>query len=82
MDDEGGEQCEVDVPIFIELKQSAFSSNDLGAFCTMPLAADQFIGNYKGKTRKSMSQCPDPEYVWTVSLYLFILNHDPIRIDA
>jgi hypothetical protein len=41
------EQCVVDVPILSEPKQSAFSSNDLGAFGTMLLAADQFI-LYKG----------------------------------
>ena len=63
--DDDSDQCELDVPIYIELKQSQFS-NDLGAYCTMPLAADQFLGSYKGRTRKSMAQCPDPEYVWTV----------------
>ena len=59
--------CEVDVPIFIELKNSSYGSGDLGAYCTMPLNADQFLGSYKGKTKKSMAQCADPEYVWTVS---------------
>jgi hypothetical protein len=28
MDDDG--QCELDVPLFIELKQSAYQNNDLG----------------------------------------------------
>lgn len=59
-------QCELEVPIFIELKQSTFVNNDLGAFSRMQLSADQFIGNYKGKTRKQMSQCADPDYVWTI----------------
>lgn len=58
--------CEVDVPIFIELKNSSYGSGDLGAYCTMPLNADQFLGSYKGKTKKSMAQCADPEYVWTI----------------
>jgi hypothetical protein len=66
-----GDVCEVDVPIFIELKNSSYGSNDLGAYCAMPLNADQFLGSYKGKTKKSMAQCADPEYVWTVRRSLF-----------
>jgi hypothetical protein len=33
----------------------------------MQLDADQFLGNYKGKIRKTMSLCADPDYVWTVN---------------
>ncbi len=61
------DQFELDIPIFIELKQSNFANNDLGAFCTQPLNSDLHIGNYKGKTKKSMSQCADPNFVWTVN---------------
>lgn len=64
MEDEG--QCELEVPVFIELKQSAFANNDLGAYSTTSLGADQFIGSFKGKTKKSFSQCGDQTYVWTV----------------
>jgi hypothetical protein len=64
---EEDDQFELEVPIFIELKPSSFAHNDLGVFCKSPLTSDQHIGNYKGKTKKSMSQCADPNYVWTVS---------------
>lgn len=60
------DQFELELPIFIELKPSSFASNDLGVFCTMPLNSEQFLGNYKGKTRKSMAQCADSTYVWTI----------------
>lgn len=62
------DQFELEVPIFIELKPSSFATNDLGVYCTMPLSSDQHLGNYKGKTRKHMSQCADPNYVWTVTI--------------
>ena len=60
------DQFELDVPVFIEIKSSSFAANDLGAFCTIDLSSDQHIGNYKGKSKKSMAQCADPNYVWTV----------------
>ncbi len=63
------DQFELEVPIFIELKPSSFA-NDLGVFCTMPLHSDLHLGHFKGKTRKVMSQCADPNYVWTVSLFV------------
>ena len=79
--DEDNDQCEIELPIFIELKQSSFASNDLGTFCTMQLSADQFIGSYKGKARKSMSQCPDPEYTWAVIIFKPVLfNHSLVAI--
>lgn len=67
-DDANNDQLEIELPIYIELKQSQFASNDLGAFSRMQLNADKFIGCFKGKTKKSMSQCADPNYVWTVNL--------------
>jgi hypothetical protein len=60
------DQIELEIPLFIELKSSSFAHNDLGAYSRMQLNADQFIGSYKGKNRKSMSQCADSNYVWTV----------------
>jgi hypothetical protein len=57
--------CELDVPVYIELKQSNYS-NDLGAFCTIPLSTNQFIGDYKGRKKKSQSNCVDPEYTWPI----------------
>ena len=62
------EEFEMDLPNFIELKESACVQNDLGAFCRFPLAADQYLGNYKGKIRKNISQVVDHEYYWTVSV--------------
>ena len=62
------DQFELDVPVFIELKQSKYATNDLGVFCTMPLSSDQHLGSFKGKQRKLMSHCADPNYVWTVSV--------------
>ena len=59
------EFIELDIPIFIELKQSG-SANDLGAFSRIEVSADQFLGSYKGKHRKSIGQCADPNYVWTI----------------
>lgn len=70
MEDESPDQLELDIPIYIELKQSQYYQNDLGAYCRMQLDADQFIGSYKGKNKKSMSQCADPNYVWTVNINL------------
>lgn len=64
------DQFELEVPIFIELKPSSYAHNDLGVFCTMPLSSDEHLGYFKGKTRKLMSQCADPQYVWTVSYTL------------
>jgi hypothetical protein len=57
---------EMEVPVFIDLKESMFVSNDLGAFCRVPLGADQFIGSYKGKIRKNVNQIVDQDYYWTV----------------
>lgn len=57
---------ELDVPLFVELRTSQFATNDLGVYSRTNLCADQFIGSYKGKVRKSMSQCADPNFVWTV----------------
>jgi hypothetical protein len=41
----------------------------------MPIGADQFIGNFKGKIKKSMSQCGDMAYTWAVNnlKYEFLL---------
>ncbi|CAF0874058.1 unnamed protein product [Brachionus calyciflorus] len=63
--DQSNDAIELDIQIFIELKQSQ-NSNDLGAYSRIKINADQFIGNYKGKHRKSMAQCIDPNYVWTI----------------
>lgn len=66
---------ELDVPLYVELKGSQFASNDLGVYSRTQLSADQFIGSYKGKVRKSMSQCIDPTFVWTVtSLNLYSIE--------
>lgn len=62
---------ELDVPLYVELKGSQFASNDLGIYSRTQLSADQFIGSYKGKVRKSMSQCIDPTFVWTVNRLYF-----------
>lgn len=66
----GAETFEMDVPIHLELRQSQFASNDLGVYSRIQLSADQFIGSYKGKVRKSMSQCADPNFVWTVTYFI------------
>jgi hypothetical protein len=66
METEENDSIELDIPLYVELKQSQFASNDLGIFSRTQLKADQFIGSYKGKMRKSMSQCADPNFVWTV----------------
>lgn len=61
-----GEEIEIEVPAFIELKDSSYVTNDLGAFSRATLPADQFIGNYKGKIRKNVNQIADQDYYWTV----------------
>jgi hypothetical protein len=58
---------EMEVPVYIELRESLNVPNDLGAFCRVPLSADEFIGNYKGKIRKNVNQIADQDYYWTVN---------------
>ena len=60
------DEFEMEVPVYVELKESIFATNDLGAYCRMPLGADQFLGNYKGKIRKHINQIVDQEYYWTI----------------
>jgi hypothetical protein len=69
------EEFEMEVPNFIELKESGSYSNDLGAFCRLPLIADQFLGNYKGKIRKNLNQVLDQDYYWTVGYLIFKCVH-------
>jgi hypothetical protein len=66
---------EMEVPVFIDLKESLCVSSDLGAFCRMPLSADQFIGSYKGKIRKNINQIVDQDYYWTVKTNYTHLNN-------
>jgi hypothetical protein len=40
--------------------------NFKGAFSKTLIGADQFIGNFKGKIKKSMAVC-DMTYTWAVS---------------
>lgn len=63
--DNASEPIELEVPIYIELKQS-LSATDLGTFSRIEIGADQFLGSYKGKHRKSIAHCADPNYVWTI----------------
>ena len=69
MSSNDADDFEMEVPVFIELRESLCVSNDLGAFCRVPLSADQFIGNYKGKIRKAVNQIVDQEYYWTVNFF-------------
>jgi hypothetical protein len=55
-------------------KKLGFSLFFEGVFTNTTLNADQFLGSYKGKRRDSMSQCIDPEYVWTVCGLCFIAD--------
>jgi hypothetical protein len=60
------DEYELDIPIFVELKDSKNVDHELGVFCSIQLNPDRFLGNYKGKIKKSISQCIDTSYVWTV----------------
>lgn len=62
-------ELDIELPIIVELKEISNDSNkfnDFGAFSKVFISANQFLGTFKGKVRKSISLYSDTNYVWTI----------------
>ncbi|RNA16504.1 MDS1 and EVI1 complex locus EVI1 isoform X2, partial [Brachionus plicatilis] len=59
-------EIEIEIPVFIELKESNLFANDLGAFSRETVRANQFIGTYDGKIRNSLQSNEDLTYIWAI----------------
>ncbi|CAF0716562.1 unnamed protein product [Brachionus calyciflorus] len=59
-------EIEIELPDFIELKESTILLNDLGAYSRTTLQPSLFIGTYKGKIRNSVQSNEDLSYIWTI----------------
>lgn len=68
-----GSEIEIEIPVFIELKESNIFANDLGAFSRDVIPASKFIGTFDGKTRNTLQSNEDLTYIWAVVI-IFILK--------
>lgn len=73
-----GSEIEIELPVFIELKESNIFANDLGAFSRQTIPANQFIGTYDGKIRNSLQTNEDLTYIWAVCI-LFLSKFKIIK---